>query len=134
MKLVSSLSVASALIFSFALSAHSATTADCSKDETYGDITKAELKTLVADDKVVLVDANSGKSFKKNKIGKAVHFDKKRDIAAVLPKDTSKDQLIVAYCGGPACAAWKDAAVKACEAGYTNVKHFSGGITGWAKN
>ena len=124
----------SILALAFSLNAHGAVGANCESDETYGDITKAELKTLVSEGKVVLLDANSEKRFKKGKIGNAVHFDKKRDIASLLPANTSKDQLIVAYCGGPACGAWKDAAQKACEAGYTNVKHFSAGITGWEKN
>ena len=119
------------LSLGFALNAHGM---DCKDDATYGDITKAELQTVGKGNKVVTLDANSEKSFKKNKIGEAVHFDKKRDIASVLPKGTTKDQLIVAYCGGTGCAAWKDAAMKACEAGYTNVKHFSAGISGWAKN
>ncbi|MBX9766483.1 MAG: rhodanese-like domain-containing protein [Bdellovibrionales bacterium] len=119
------------LSLAFALSAHGM---DCKDDATYGDISKSELQTLVKEDKVVTLDANDSKRFKKGAIGKAVHFDKKREIASILPKGTAKDQLIVAYCGGPGCEAWKDAAVKACEAGYTNVKHFSAGITGWEKN
>lgn len=119
------------LSFGMSLNAHGM---DCKDDATYGDITKTELQALVKESKVVTIDANSEKSFKKNKIGEAVHFDKKRDIASVLPKGTAKDQLIVAYCGGPACGAWKDAAMKACEAGFTNVKHFSAGISGWTKN
>lgn len=126
-----SFTLASALVLSFAINAYGTTGADCKKDENYGDITKEELTTLVNEKKVVLLDANSDKSFKKNHIGEAVHFNKKRDIASQVPAGTSKDQLIVAYCGGKGCDAWKAAAQKACEEGFTNVKHFSAGISGW---
>ncbi|MBX9768847.1 MAG: rhodanese-like domain-containing protein [Bdellovibrionales bacterium] len=125
------LTLINAITLSFAINAYGATGADCSKDENYMDITKEELTTLVSEKKVVLLDANSEKSFKKNHIGDAVHFDKKRDIASQVPKGTAKDQLIVAYCGGKGCDAWKAAAQKACEEGFTNVKHFSAGISGW---
>ena len=47
----------------------------------------------------------------------------------MLPAD--KNALIVAYCGGPKCGAWKKAAKAAAALGYTNIKHFSGGISGW---
>jgi rhodanese-related sulfurtransferase len=39
----------------------------------------------------------------------------------------------VAYCGNEKCGAYAAAAAKAKELGYTNVKHFSGGIAGWKK-
>jgi rhodanese-related sulfurtransferase len=42
--------------------------------------------------------------------------------------------MIVAYCGGPACTAWKKAAQDACKLGYTNIKHFKEGISGWKKD
>jgi rhodanese-related sulfurtransferase len=48
-----------------------------------------------------------------------------------LPSD--KGALVVAYCGSPACSAYKAAANKAKELGYTNVKHLSAGISGWKK-
>jgi rhodanese-related sulfurtransferase len=47
----------------------------------------------------------------------------------VLPAD--KAALVVAYCGSPKCGAYKKAANAAVQLGYTNVKHFSGGISGW---
>jgi len=31
------------------------------------------------------------------------------------------------------CNAWQKAATAACEMGYTNIRHFSPGITGWNK-
>ena len=51
--------------------------------------------------------------------------------AGLLPKD--KGALIVAYCGGPKCNAYKAAAKAAEKLGYTNVKQFGAGISGWKK-
>ena len=42
-----------------------------------------------------------------------------------------KDALIVAYCGGPSCGAYKKAIEAATKLGYTNIKHFSKGLSGW---
>jgi len=55
----------------------------------------------------------------------------KDSLAKHLPAD--KNALIVAYCDGPKCSAWKAAAKAAADLGYTNVKHFSGGISGWTE-
>ena len=48
-----------------------------------------------------------------------------------MPAD--KNALIVAYCGGPKCSAYKRAADLASKLGYKNVKHMSAGISGWKK-
>ena len=53
-------------------------------------------------------------------------------VLAKLPKD--KNGLVVAYCGNEQCGAYKAAAAKAAELGYTNVKHYSKGIAGWKKS
>jgi rhodanese-related sulfurtransferase len=55
----------------------------------------------------------------------------KAKLASLLPQD--KGALIVAYCGGPKCGAYKSAAAAAKKLGYTNVKHLSAGISGWKK-
>ena len=105
---------------------------DCNSDATYGEVTKSELKQLIADKKVFLVDVNSQESYNKNRIPGAIHFASQTDFSKVLPQD--KGSLIVAYCGGVMCTAWKKAAMAACKSSYTNVKHFKGGITGWLKD
>jgi rhodanese-related sulfurtransferase len=103
--------------------------ADCNSDATYGEVTKAELTQLIADKKVFLVDVNSKDSFAKQSIPGAIHYASQKDFASALPAD--KNALIVAYCGGVQCTAWKKAAIDACKLNYTNVKHFKGGIKGW---
>jgi len=91
-----------------------------------------EMKEIAKTGSATIVDVNSLKSFKKNKIGKSIHFmSNKEKFASLLPKD--KSAPIVAYCGGKLCSAWKRAAKAACESGYTNIRHFPDGISGWKK-
>jgi rhodanese-related sulfurtransferase len=94
------------------------------------DIGVDELKPLVADKKVILLDANGTESFAEGHIPGAIDFRANAEkLAASLPAD--KSALIVAYCGGPSCGAWEKAAKAAAALGYTNIRHFSAGISGW---
>jgi rhodanese-related sulfurtransferase len=96
----------------------------------YPDVSIKELKSAIAEKKVVVIDANGTDSYKDGHIPGAIDFEANaKDLAKVLPKD--KDALIVAYCGGPQCMAYQAAAKKAVAMGYTNVKHLSAGISGW---
>jgi len=113
------LTLASSLLLATALSA-----AD------YPDITIADLKAAIAAKKVTVIDVNGTDSYKAGHIPGAINFDASRDsLAKLLPKD--KDALVVAYCGGPSCGAYRAAAEAAKKLGYTNVKHLSAGISGW---
>ncbi len=99
-------------------------------EATFADISFDELKTAVAKKNVFLVDVNGTESYSKGHIPGAIDFVvSEKDLAAKLPKD--KNALIVAYCGGPQCNAWKRGADALAKLGYTNVKHFKGGISGW---
>ncbi|MGV3754485.1 MAG: rhodanese-like domain-containing protein [Verrucomicrobiota bacterium] len=96
----------------------------------FQDISITELKAKIEAKQVTVIDVNGADSFKKGHIPGAIDFSaKKTDLASVLPKD--KDALIVAYCGGPKCNAYKQAATAAEKLGYKNVKHLSAGISGW---
>ena len=96
----------------------------------FPDISLADLKAAIAAKKVTLLDVNGSDSYRKGHIPTARDYQVlKGDLGKVLPKD--KDALVVAYCGGPKCGAYQAAAKAARERGYTNVKHFSGGISGW---
>jgi rhodanese-related sulfurtransferase len=98
----------------------------------YPDISIADLKTAIADKKVVVIDVNGASSYAAGHVPGAINFaEAKADLASKLPAD--KGALVVAYCGGPSCSAYKAAANKAAELGYTNVKHLSAGISGWKK-
>ncbi len=129
-----------ALLFALTIPAHAAETKtvetktmDCKSEEAFPLISKTDLKAVAGKPDAFIVDVNSDESFKKNHVPGAIHFGShKKDFTNLLPKD--KNTLIVAYCGGPACTAWHKAAQIACEKGYTNVKHFKEGISGWTKD
>jgi rhodanese-related sulfurtransferase len=96
------------------------------------DISIADLKAAVAAKTVTLLDANGSDSWQAGHIPGAIDFAaQKAKLASLLPQD--KGALIVAYCGGPKCGAYKSAAAAAKKLGYTNVKHLSAGISGWKK-
>lgn len=96
----------------------------------YPDISINELKKAIADKKVTLIDVNGTESWEKGHIASAIDFEASEEkLAKMLPQD--KNALIVAYCGGPKCMAYKQAAKKAEALGYKNVKHLSAGISGW---
>jgi rhodanese-related sulfurtransferase len=98
----------------------------------YADISIAELKAASGHNSVTLLDANGTASWQAGHIPGAIDFAAQKDkLADLLPKD--KDALIVAYCGGPKCMAYKAAAAAAAKLGYTNIKHLSAGISGWKK-
>ncbi|MEM7146587.1 MAG: rhodanese-like domain-containing protein [Verrucomicrobiota bacterium] len=96
----------------------------------YADISLTELKDAIGKKEVVVLDVNGTTTYAKNHIPSAIDFRANKDkLAEMLPEN--KETLIVAYCGGPSCSAYKAAADAAKGLGYTNVKHFSGGIKGW---
>ena len=96
----------------------------------FPDMTIPELKAAIDSGKATVIDVNGTKSYKKGHIPTAINFDEhEKNFAAALPKD--KNALIVAYCGGPKCKAYKEAASAAEKLGYKNVKHLSAGIAGW---
>ena len=95
-------------------------------------ISISDLKAAIAAGKVVLLDANGTKSWQGGHIPGAIDFSASKDnLASLLPAD--KGALVVAYCGGPKCMAYKKAAAAAEKLGYTNVKHLTAGISGWKK-
>jgi rhodanese-related sulfurtransferase len=97
---------------------------------SYPDISIAELKSAIASNSVVVMDVNGSSSYRNGHIPGAIDYHAhKKDLASKLPAD--KNTLIVAYCGGPTCGAYKSAAKAARALGYTNVKHLSAGISGW---
>jgi rhodanese-related sulfurtransferase len=119
------LTIATAVCFGF-----TATTSRAAEDKKVPDITIKDLKKANEAKKVVVIDVNGTDSYKDGHIPTAVDFEKNKEkLEKVLPKD--KDALVVAYCGGPQCGAYKAAAEKAMAMGYKNVKHLSAGISGW---
>lgn len=96
----------------------------------FKDISIADVKKAIAEKKATLIDVNGTESYKAGHVPTAIDFEaSEATLADKLPKD--KGALIIAYCGGPSCGAYKAAAKKAESLGYTNVKHMAAGISGW---
>lgn len=96
-------------------------------------ISQQDLTTAIKAKKVTVIDVNGTESYKAGHIPSALNYEAvKGKFAKVLP--ANKKSLVVAYCGGEMCGAYKQAADAAIKLGYTNVKHFSPGISGWKKS
>ena len=99
--------------------------------ETYPDISQADLQSAIAAGNVVLLDCNGTESYEKGHLPGALDYQSvSADLQGALPAD--KGALVVAYCGGPKCNAYKKGAGAAAALGYSNVKHYSGGLSGWS--
>jgi rhodanese-related sulfurtransferase len=96
----------------------------------YPDVSIKELKKAIEQKNVTIIDVNGTESWETGHIPGALDFESNEaKFASILPKD--KNALVVAYCGGPKCMAYKQAAQAAEKLGYKNVKHLSAGISGW---
>ncbi|GAT33953.1 rhodanese-related sulfurtransferase [Terrimicrobium sacchariphilum] len=94
------------------------------------DISLQDLKKAIDSKTVTLIDVNGTESYNSRHIPGAVDFFAyQKDLADKLPAD--KNTLIVAYCYSPQCPAYKLAVDATEKLGYTNVKHFAPGISGW---
>ena len=97
------------------------------------DISQTELQAAITAKSAVILDVNGSDSYKSGHIPGAIDYiANKKQIASLLPAD--KNALVVAYCGNPSCHAYAAAADAAVALGYTNVKHFAGGIDGWKQS
>lgn len=96
----------------------------------YPDISISELEEAIKKGEVIVLDVNGTSTYEKGHIPGAIDFRANKDKIASLLGD-NKDKLVVAYCGGPTCSAYKAGAKAAEEAGFTKIKHLSAGLTGW---
>jgi rhodanese-related sulfurtransferase len=103
------------------------------EDTRFADVEHKELVKLIEEKKVVLIDCNGSDSYKTTgHIPGAIDFQADgAELAKKLPAD--KAALIVSYCGSEFCPAYKQGAEAALKLGYTNVKHYPLGISGWVK-
>jgi rhodanese-related sulfurtransferase len=125
MKLLESL-----VSMTFMVAAFAASVSYAADENAVPDISLADLAKAITNKTVTLIDCNGSKSYACGHIPGAINFaDHTDDLAKVLPTD--KAALVVAYCGGPLCGAYKAGSDAATKAGYTNVKRFSAGISGW---
>ena len=100
--------------------------------DKYPDISVKDLQKAIKEGKVAVIDVNGAKSFSRGHIPTAIDFSSQgKKLSGLLPKD--KNTLVVSYCGGPGCRAYKRGADAAAKLGYKNVKHLSAGISGWKR-
>jgi rhodanese-related sulfurtransferase len=96
------------------------------------EISLEDFKKAVAEKKAFVIDANGDTMYAEGHVPGAKHFATiEKQLDKELPAD--KSTLVIAYCGGPMCTAWQDAAKAVKAKSYTNVRHFKGGISGWKK-
>jgi rhodanese-related sulfurtransferase len=108
-------------------------TSGFASESKYADISQEDLTTAIASRSVVILDANGSDSYKAGHIPGAINYWANKDhLASLLPAD--KNALVVAYCYNPQCPAYAQAAKAAEKLGYTNIKHYRPGITGWVKS
>lgn len=98
--------------------------------DAYPSISHDELVKAIQSKNVTVIDVNGSESYKAGHIPGAIdYYAEKAHLASKLPSD--KGALVVAYCGSERCGAYRKAAKAAVDLGYTNVKHYSGGLAGW---
>ena len=120
-------------VLSLALGLLTGAAAFASDHAGFQEISIEDLDKLVSDKSAVIIDVNSAQSYADGHIPGAISYAGTKSIfATVLPKD--KATLLVAYCGGPLCVAWEEAAKKAQVLGYTNIRHYKGGIKVWKES
>ncbi|MDA8990808.1 rhodanese-like domain-containing protein [Opitutales bacterium] len=99
----------------------------------YPDISVKDLQSAISKGKVAVIDVNGAKSYSRGHIPSAIDFSSQgKKLSSLLPKD--KNSLVVSYCGGPGCSAYKRGADAAAKLGYKNIKHLSAGISGWKRS
>ena len=78
-----------------------------------------------------LIDARTKEEYQEAHIDKAININEKDfdKLAATLPSD--KKKLLVLYCNGIKCGKSKKVAIKAKDAGYSNILIYSDGFPVW---
>ncbi len=92
-------------------------------------ISPRDLRGQVEANQVSVFDVNSMQSWQKAHVPGAKHLDPAAFTAGDLPSD--KSASLVFYCGNPMCTKAPNAAKRANQMGYENVKVMSAGISGW---
>jgi rhodanese-related sulfurtransferase len=92
-------------------------------------ISPANLQEMLLNQKVTVFDVNSRQSWMNAHVPGALSLDPVNYLDGDLPADKSAN--LVFYCSNQFCRKAPNAARRAKELGYTNVKVMSAGISGW---
>jgi rhodanese-related sulfurtransferase len=83
-------------------------------------------------DEFVLVDARSPLSFAASHLPGAINFTPGWIDGRARRRIPEVDSEIVVYCQGLDCESSVELANRLAELGYTNIRHYAGGISDWA--
>jgi len=92
-------------------------------------ISPGDLSQLLQKQGVTVVDVNSPQSWAEAHVPGAVNLDPANYVESDLPED--KNASLVFYCSNPFCRKAPNAAKRAKQMGYSNVKVMAAGISGW---
>jgi rhodanese-related sulfurtransferase len=92
-------------------------------------ISPAALQDTLQTQPVTVIDVNSPQSWSKAHVPGALNLDPVNYLDSDLP--TAKESALVFYCSNPLCRKAPNAARRAKNLGYSNVKVMSAGINGW---
>lgn len=88
-----------------------------------------EVAQLTENEKVTLVDVRESDEWRRGHLPNAVHVPRGYLEMQAESKVPDKDAPIIVYCAGGNRSAFASETLK--QMGYTNVRHMSGGFTGW---
>lgn len=92
-------------------------------------VSPAELHQMIESDAVTVIDVNSRQSWIKARVPGALNLDPIEYSSEELPPDRTSS--LVFYCSNPLCRKAPNAARRAKNMGYSNVRVMSAGISGW---
>ncbi len=98
-------------------------------------ITLAEAEDLWVAGEAVILDARAGSVFEQGHVPRARNIPAS-DLARALPpevRELSKERIIVVYCEGGSCQSSLALAKRLQEAGFRDIRVFSGGWEEWKK-
>lgn len=100
-------------------------------DATLPPVTVEELEQGLADDNVIVIDAQGTGQFEKAHLSGACNFDLDEVLTQATDHVPDKDQRVIVYCTDAECLGAEFVGTQLVEAGYTNVGRFPGGVQGW---
>jgi rhodanese-related sulfurtransferase len=94
-------------------------------------VTLAEMRRLVRDPDVVVLDVLSREAYAAGHLPDAINIPLPEIPARALVELPDRSRTVVVYCGGPTCPMGSQAMSLLEEMGYTRVRHFPGGVQAW---
>ncbi|MTI15045.1 rhodanese-like domain-containing protein [Sansalvadorimonas verongulae] len=99
--------------------------------DRYPVITYSDLKQAMREGNITLLDANSPTTYNNGHIPGALSLPALIKKEEKRPLPSSKNDLVVVYCGGPQCSAWFKAADFVVKKGYKTIRYYRGGLKEW---